>query len=264
MDLAALLYGILLPAVVAGVAILAARPWRRPEGAAGLLGASAGGFGPALGVGLGFAAGHAGLNGVPALVPSDTTHWLPHFALAAAALGALEVLVKPPLAVRIPVRLAAAAGALYLLLKPTIQYTWTDTGTIVGWLAGLSILTVVLWTAVEVAAIGLPGRAFAAAALGIASAVAVGLAATGSLKLGQAGGALASTFGAALVLSFFRPAIDLRGAAAPLAIVLAGLIASGHFFSETPSWLALGLAALPIGLGVAVALKRGVVVLLKY
>src|ERR1700686_2852270 len=75
-----------------------------------------------LAVGLGYCIGHLVVTGWVTFPPTDTTNWLPYFALIAAALGATWEWGRWSLGIRGLLLAMVTAGALRLLLQPKFKY----------------------------------------------------------------------------------------------------------------------------------------------
>jgi hypothetical protein len=221
-QVAGLVYGVLLPAVVAGVVLLAGRrAWAA-----------------ALGLGAGYVAGHAVLFGWPALPPPDSSNWPLWFAIGAAALAVVETSWEPRAAIRWLVRALAATGALVIVKPPAESIVWS-----LEHAAGL----LVLWVLLDVLARKLGSASFALVALVLAAGAAAVVGLTGSAKLGQMGGCLAAGLGACWVLAAVGVAREISGGVVSVvAVVLGSIVACGTGYSETPPWMAAAVAATPL------------------
>ncbi|MBI3271104.1 MAG: hypothetical protein HYZ53_19020 [Planctomycetes bacterium] len=249
-----ILLGILLPAVVAGLALLVAwRPWRRGGGAggggAGHAEAAAGAWGGALGFGCGYVAGQLAGVGLPAFPPRESMDWFPWIAFAAALLGLLEASGRGPAWLRWGLRAALSVGAIRLVLAPEIAYRAWGVWESSAWVAGLAVAGLLVWSGLEAAARRAPAAALAPAWVVAGTAVALVLAQSGNAKLGQAAGSLTSAVGAAMVLSWLAPAASFsRGGVPVLAALFPALLVVGctNNYGEAPtaSFL-LAAAALP-------------------
>src|SRR5687768_4997901 len=74
-------------------------------------------------LGLGYFSGHFLITGWISFPPTDTTNWLPYFALAAAGLGTFWG-ASPKSAPAWAALLLLAVAALRLLLEPKFRYGW--------------------------------------------------------------------------------------------------------------------------------------------
>jgi hypothetical protein len=217
----ALLLGVLLPAVVAGLLLLAGR--RR-----------AGGGWSALATGAGYVAGHVGLRGWRGLPPSDATDWILVLALGATAAaialcgrGPLRPRATWPQALVMALLGAAAAWCLQRRVAAAGGAPARD-----ALLAGLLIAMV--WSVVQrwrpatrslVPAVLLLAAAGGAAAIGL----------SGSQSLAQHAGALAATLGAATVVALcgWAPAL-WDGLIAVACLLLGSLLLAGQLFADLP------------------------------
>src|SRR5687768_7789408 len=93
-------------------------------------------------LGLGYFSGHFFITGWTPFPPTDTTNWLPYFALAAAGLGAIwSAFQKAAVAWGFLVLMAVCA--MRLLLAPKFRYGWAmGQGWI--WVIGLGLGIVLL------------------------------------------------------------------------------------------------------------------------
>src|SRR5438874_242565 len=194
----------ILPAVAIAMAVAAAvcglALWWGKEKARRALGP--------LAIGLAYGTGQLVITGWKSFPPSDTTNWLPYFALIAAALGVFfperRASVRPGREESRPSERRAwahllvfallTAGALRLLLKPKFQYGWS-LGQGWLWLTGLALAIVLLAVAVDLLALRTQRAIELPTYLLIVCAGAVGaLMLSGSMLLGQ----LATALGAAI------------------------------------------------------------------
>ena len=96
-------------------------------------------------LGLGYAASHAWVRGVPPLNPVDSTEFVFHFALGAAIVGPLRL----PARFAWPLRVLVSAAVAWLMLRNLVAHTWTGTGERILWLAGTAGTLLLGWTALE-------------------------------------------------------------------------------------------------------------------
>jgi hypothetical protein len=211
-----------------------------------------------LAVGIAYFAGHSFIVGRVSFPPTDTTNWLPYFALAAAAFGALCALFPEGRAsgreefrfskisyLRVVLFALVSAGALRLLLKPKFQYGWSLSQAWV-WVAGLAIATVLLATILDV----LARRPETAVELPVFLAVICAgtfgaLMLSGSMLLGQFAAVLAGAILGSLVFAARKVALG-PGIAPVSSLLVAALLMSGYFFADLPATSAILLAIAPI------------------
>ncbi len=205
---------------------------------------SARGLGP-VAVGLAYCAGHFVVTGWVTFPPTDTTNWLPYFALGAAALGATWEWARWNSSIRVLLFALVTAGALRLLLKPKFQYGWS-LGQGWLWLAGLALVVVFLAVVVDLLAQRTARPIALPAYLLIVCAGTVGaLMLSGSMLLGQLATALAAAVCGTLVLTV--RGIGLSRSIAPVfSLLLGGLLISGYFFAALPATSAAFLIVAPV------------------
>lgn len=212
-----------------------------------------------LAIGIAYFVGHLFIAGWVRVPPSDTTNWLPYFALAAAVLGAFvpegRASARPgrkesrPSQIGIWVHLLifalASAGALTLLLKPKFQYGWS-LGEGLTWvvclMCAIALLALILEalsrrsaTAVELPAVLLITCAGTSGALML----------SGSMLLAHYAAVLAGAVCGSLVFSARNVALG-RGIVPLLSLLLGTLLISGYFFAELPAAAAGLLAFAPV------------------
>jgi len=198
----------------------------------------------AFGLSAGYFAGHIFITGWRPFPPTDTTNWLPYFALAAAAIGSLAFLLNSK-AARIAVLGLLFVGAMRLLLAPKFRYGWSaEQGQL--WVVGLACAALLL--ALSLAAIARRSLfALEPLLLIIVSAGTAGaLMLSGSLLLGQFAAVLSAAVLGSFVLTW-RGRIDGDGAASVFSLLLVALVACGYFFAELPALSAILLATAPLG-----------------
>jgi hypothetical protein len=219
-----LLYGVLIPALVAGTVLVLARalPWQGSGARAG---------GGALACGAAFAAGHIGMLGPPSWPPAGAMATLLWVALGAAVLGGLEGFLPPP--ERRVLRLLASAALPFVLLPGPLASWSLMEGAANA--AALTAVTVALWShlgAISARQAAAPFFLLACAVSAATSAVALS---SGSALIAQLAGVLAAALGAAFALGCLRPRARAdRGAAAVTAVVLAGLWTGAFHLGEAP------------------------------
>lgn len=196
-------------------------------------------------LGAGYFAGHVCITGWTAFPPTDTTNWLPYFALAAAAVGSLAFLLNSK-AARIAVLGGVCVGAMRLLLAPKFLYGWSaEQGWL--WVGGLGcaalLLTLSLAAMARRSLIAMePPLLLAIVSAGTAGALML----SGSLLLGQFAAVLSAAVLGSLVLTW-RGRIEGDGVASVFSLVGVALLASGYFFAELPALSAVLLATAPVG-----------------
>lgn len=198
-----------------------------------------------LAVGCGYFAGHIFVAGWAVFPPTDTTNWLPYFALTAAVLGALCGVLKTRAWMRALIFGLVSAGALRLLLKPRFSHGWSlPEGCI--WVAGLAgavvLLAIVLDALVRRSATTLE---LPACLLIVCAGTFGALMLSGSILLGQFATVLGAAVFGSLVFTFGRVAVG-RGIVPVFSLLVSALVVSGYFFAELPITCAVLLAFAPV------------------
>jgi hypothetical protein len=212
-----------------------------------------------LALGSAYFVGHLFIAGWVRFPPSDTTNWLPYFALVAGVLGAFvpegRASARPGREESRASKMGAwahllffalvSAGALRLLLKPKFQYGWS-TGE--GWLGvaclvcGFLLLAVILeaLTRRTMMAVEIPSFL-----LIICAGTFGALMLSGSMLLAQFAAVLGGALFGTLLMAARHFALG-RGIAPVVALLVGALLASGYFFAELPASSAVLLAFAPL------------------
>jgi hypothetical protein len=256
-----ILFGLVLPAAVSAAVILAGRliAWmnrRRSSGGVpgGLAGASRAGsilsdcFEP-LAIGLGVAAGFAGLLGVPPFPAVDSTDWCFALALVLAVSGFVDARWQLPEWGRLLSFLVGAALTILLLAWPVVRNAESPAYALAS-LAVIVLVVSISWVGVE--RVSGTARGWPAVETLIAfGLVAITLLMSGSKKIGQVGGMLASTIVPLVAVALFTRHNSLgRATTAPVMLLATGLLLCGKSFASltTTSVVLLwaGIVAVPV------------------
>jgi hypothetical protein len=198
-----------------------------------------------LAVGISYFAGHLFVAGWATFPPTDTTNWLPYFAVAAAVLGALCGVLEIGAWVRVLIFGLVSAGALRLLLKAKFSYDWSLIEGCI-WVVGLAgamvLLAIVLDALVRRSATAFEMPAFL---LIICAGTFGALMLSGSMLLGQFAAVLGAAVFGSMVFTIRKVAFG-RGVVPVFSLLVSALVVSGHFFAELPVTSAVCLAFAPI------------------
>jgi len=260
-----LIFGVLLPALVAAVIFAAAvflsrpapvdvvaMPPLRSRAVAALL---------PFGTGVACAAGVAGLvRSLPSFPPVEGRTWLFYLALAAGLLEAILILTAAPRWVGIVTICALAAccfrGALHFKFNSDDPDSWS-TAQGLAYVGLMAVLAAASWAALWHAAKHVPLLA-PTVAWGVAALAAVVLAATGDIGLGQRCGIIAVVAFIELVIKIIARRrlganLQLTSAAVPAAGITLMMIL-GRYLDDTPIGYELVFAATPLLLFAALLL----------
>lgn len=234
----------LMPAAVAAVALLAAlRLGPRVQKAAA-----------AIAVVLGYGTAHVALLGLPPLLPVEASQWLPHLALAAAALAVAEILT-PGARWRWPMRALLLVTAAACLLRPLTAYAW-GIGEGSMRIAAAATLALGAWAGATAAARWLPTLPLGLLLTLGCSALSIACLLAHSASLAQLAGGVAAACGgvsAAALLAHGR--LPLAPAVAVTLPLAAALGTSAAFYADLPRTAALLLTAAPVA--AAAVARRG-------
>jgi hypothetical protein len=221
-----------------------------------------------LAMGIAYFVGHLFIAGWVGVPPSDTTNWLPYFALGSAVLGTFvpegRASARPGREESRPSKTGAwmllflfalvSAGALTLLLKPKFQYGWSS-GEGLTWVGCLTCAIVLLAVILN----GLTRRSaitveMPAIVLITCAGIFGALMLSGSMLLAQYAAVLAGAVFGSLVFSARNVALG-RGIVPLLSLLLGALLISGYFFAELPAAAAVLLAFAPIFALIPISLR---------
>ena len=248
-----ILPAILVPAIVAGTTwIISWHMWRRNSLS------RYGHWGGAVGIGLGFVAANFIIVSWPPFPPNTAAQWLVYLAAVATLLTTLERRwrLSPERLWRF--RFGMSALFMLLLLRSMIMYTWSDPQALF-WLAVIIPTTAAVWKYLDVFAKRNPGASLPMALWLVCTVAGACLLLSGSAMLGQLAGALAATFGAAVVLGIWARDFTLSGGGISVFVLIyAGLLWQGCFYSELPivSGGLLFLAPLTVWVGKMKVIER--------
>lgn len=209
-----LVYGILAPAVIAGVLLLVAwRPWQEeaPEGFWG------GGFGFAAG----YLAAHFGLNGTP-----DT---MPYLVGGLAVVAGVEAFAASKRWLVWLVRVMVVPVATYLVAAFMFSADHWAGVEAVAWLAGFTVSAVAAIATLDTYAREHPGATVPISLLLLGTGAALVLALSGTARVGELLGGVTAMFGAAMVLSWWDGRLSLaRGGVTVGVLLIASLVIFGY------------------------------------
>jgi hypothetical protein len=238
-------YGAGVPALASALVLAASWPLRRrtavPRADSGP---------QALALGIGYAAGHVGIEGWRPFPPREAADWLWYLTFAAVVLSLCDTRRSCPAWLRWGLRSLLWLAVVWVLLPPAVRKE-AGRGVLLTWLAGLGLAGMLFWAVLSITARRLPG-ALPPLVLLITSAGTVAVLSFGhSFKLTQLAGALTAALLPILLGSGLKPPLVM--ATAPVTVLLPGLWLLSHFYDDEPppvtSFLLLGAAALTGALG---------------
>ena len=220
---------ILVPAIVAGITwVISWRMWRRRSLA------PRGHWGGTVGIALGFVSANVVLVSWPPFPPNTAAQWLVYLAVAASALMLYEGKSRRNPSWLWRFRFTLSAAFMLILLRSMIMYTWTDPQALF-WIAAIIPTTAAVWKYLDDLAKRRTGAALPISLWLVCAVAGFCLLVSGSALLGQLAGALAATFGAAIVLGLWARGFTLSGGGISIFTLLyAGLLWQGCFYSELP------------------------------
>ncbi len=235
------LFGILLPALVAGITWgVAWRIWSRSAEPV-----AQGAWAGALAVGLSTIAGYLGNEDWPGFPPRTAIGWILFISCSAIVAGALIHLLPRTLPIRSVIWLPVVCGSIWVLTA-TPRANWKG-AEFYGWYAALIGMPWIVAMSTESLAEHWPGASIPLSLWVWSSGIAGALAATGSLSYGHLAGILAAAMGAGIVAAWIKPTISFaHGATATLTILGISFLLCGYFYSYLPASSALILAAAPL------------------
>lgn len=220
-----LLWGVVLPALVAFAVLLAAcKLWRRPRG-------DPGAWPGALALGAGYVTGHLALFGWPGLAPQESWEWLLHVGAAATAAGMLVASARIPRRVGWGIAALVAIAAAWLLVPQ-----WQESR--LAWTVALALTAIALWIALQTLADRISTVSLSLIVWIAVSAAALVLERAATARFAQLAGALAASAGGCLLVAALGSGRKAGpGLAGGAAMLLVALMFTGHFnhFSDIPA-----------------------------
>ena len=234
-----LLFGVGLPALVAGVVFcIAWRPW--PPGSPIVVR----NWAAPVSLGAGFGAGFLGIVGWPGVPPVESNDWLLLFSVLLTIFGFLDSVTRPPSWVRWLHAVTDFALVVCLLLWPVIRNSWSPSEAIVQ-IFTLLVLLGFTWVLLELLAAA-PGGSLALELSCVTSLAGLTLMLSASQKLGQIGGVLASALGGYTCVAWWAGSRLGREAIAGFVVLFDGLLICGHSFAQLTALNAVLLSAAPL------------------
>ena len=193
---------------------------------------------------------YLGLQRFPQFPPNESRAWLFYWVAIAAILAWGLSIKKIPAAAIWPLKILLTVATLYCVLRATIKYEWTLPET-VGWLLGLTVVTLGFWHTLECASRTLREGSDSWIFLGVllfsVGVLAISLGASGSVKLAQSAAALGSVLAVYGFYHYFAKAVALHvGGLVPLVFIYVGLLLLGVFISYLPRPSAILLLLCPM------------------
>lgn len=232
------LFGVAIPAALAGVGAALGRPFPRAAGPVA-----------ALLTGAGYLIAHTRIVGAVVWPAIDATQWLPFAALTGAIVGAVTVTMSDALRLGTTAALAlrsVGVAALALWIARGLLTGPIDAGGTAVWL-GSAVVTTGLYVGLDLLVRSedrLRGVAGFVAAGVIAGAIAAIIALARSAVLGQMVGAAAAAIGGLTIAVMARvPAPVIRAALAPIALVAGTGLSAALHYAELPSFAFYGFGA---------------------
>jgi hypothetical protein len=226
LELQAVLWGVLMPGLIAGIgALLLVSRTSESKGISLIL----------LLATLSFATGYIGLFGWPPL-PSDSrtlaaTDWLVWFILVA---GVIQLFDDQLGRFAVFARWSIGGSMLYLIMRATIEYQW-EGAEVARWMAIIALVGYALWRSLVGLADRVPSRSVLTILFCVFTGLAICSALTGSSKIAQMTGLFCSTLGAFVIVSWMKPLPKLRvGDITLFALAAFGLGLCALFYSELP------------------------------
>ncbi len=219
----ALLYGVLPPAVITLVFILASwQPWKRS-------GTPNGAWGSALGTGIGFALADILIRGWHGLLPPGGGSLHPHVALITALIIA-GLTYKKAIGARLPVSILLTAGTSCLFFRAALTADWRATW---PYAAVATAVGLIQWTSIHTAAHKPQGARIPLMLWAAAVGNSLILLQSHNSALAQLSGALAASMGVFVLVGWLRPQIPAVSGAIPVYLqVMLGLLVVGRGFTD--------------------------------
>ncbi|MFQ5456230.1 MAG: hypothetical protein ACE5EA_08520 [Nitrospirota bacterium] len=222
------MYNILLPSVLSGSVILVV--WQMKS-----RGVAHDRWGVALGLLLGYVAGHIGIMGWPTFPPGDpTTGWFVYIASAAFATVLAESAWRSSRWAVWTVRTLLMGVTCWLILSPFIKYNWGMGETIVRISVIVLIMLVLCKILEDIGRYGSEGMSALLLTL-LATVESIVILLSHSVLLAQLQGVITAALGAAVVLTWLLPQVSLVQAGISMVSMLSVAHAiSAIFYADMP------------------------------
>lgn len=247
-----IIYGALIPAVVAGVIQLAA--WFADKGKNEKLIARPGTSTAYIAA---LFTGFFSLIGAPALPPVDAADVIIVGAILAALIGLLDAIYTFPMLLQFLYRAVIAVVVGWYLLNPTNEYLHESSNGFI--LLGVFVLvTFAVWRALSYGH-DHRGAKNSFTLLVLLAMATMSMMMAGSLKFGEMSVMLTATVGASWVVALIRPRFSLApGGIGAVAIMFTGLLFGAHYYAELPltAMILLLVATLPSAIARATKLRH--------
>ncbi len=254
--LSAILYGIVVPALVTAVGLLLALRLKHGAPLAVAAGISAGLFA------LAATAGLAAWETKDPLIwgflkPDRSWDWLPSLILLALLVGLIEQIFSLPIVLRWFLRLIVAGLTGWLLYRAELVFASAEQPVESWWPLAIEAAVLILWGVLDHSARIHPTALLPGSLTAVLFALAAMMELSGNMGFAQTAGVVGAAALASSAVSLWRLTPKVVGSIVPaVAVILPGFLFVNHFNSNSetpptipsPSFLLLLLAPLPLGM----------------
>lgn len=233
-----IIYGLVLPAVLAALLSLPALFFRRDGRACKKT------LWLHLGLGIPFVIGFGGLFGVPRLPVAESWQWLFYIVAGITVLGVVDSLWPAPMWARAAVVLLVTEACAWLLLWPLVRNDWAD-GHPLLWIEAFSLALFFSWVGLNALGDRISGTQFSFALLPPAVAVSLVAMLSGYRTIGPMGGIPFACIAAMLPIVWLASVSYTRGPVLLWIVICYGLLTVGYFFANVTTTNGLLLLVSP-------------------